>query len=140
MKNFYNLFYDSDYPNANNDADIDIDFELNENPVYCVDDKIFVRFSLPSFQPANDKTGLTELKELEFNFIFSTDPRQSGAIDEVFIKLIGYDDATKIVTLDEIEPESLYWVGRAFMKMAKHFGIDKKELLKRYKVKPKEKL
>lgn len=89
-------------------------------------------FYLNSVQSANGRKGLTELKRIKFTFSADNSLNQegSGFIEDFQLHLEGYEREKQIVTLDDIRPEELFWIGLLFQEIAKDYGITLKQAQK----------
>lgn len=99
---------------------------FNHSNVYGFDKQVSVSFSIDSFQTDNNSKSNTEVSRIHIQMYFQEDAGMSGVIEDVFFTMETRDGKEHIFTVDEIEPEQLYWIGKAFLKIAKHFGISKK--------------
>lgn len=112
------------------DWDTASDPELNQF-VYS-GDYAYVMFDISSFQPVshNHPTRGDLIDRAVFRFFFNQEGDMSGVIEEAFLQITTADGKVHTFEWDEIEPDQLYWIGRAFIKIASHHGVTKESIEK----------
>ena len=101
---------------------------FNRSNIYDNDRITNVQFWIDAFQDSpNGRKGLTEAQRIKFSFSVDQYPDSSGVVNDFQIKIDGYDGHSRIIELDEVDPAQLFWAGKLFLKVAKHYGVDMKQ-------------
>jgi len=103
----------------------------DENEKYGPDvlvfgDKIHTILWLSSLQGSNHKGSNIHIKQLKFDLLFDKDKNMTSEVEEFFIDIETEDDKHKIYTFTEVDPDKLYFFGKALTDIAKHLGAGEK--------------
>ncbi len=108
--------------------DLDDDTVFNRCDNSANDELMSARVFIQGLTGEQPYTYSQDILKLEFNMSFYEDGERTGVVEECFLVIRRANKQSEILRFGEIDPEDLYWAGKAFMNIAKHHGVTKRSL------------
>jgi hypothetical protein len=109
--------------NPPNDSEVH-NTTFNRSGIYDNNRVTYVAFWIDAFQShANGRKGFGEPQRIHISFHVDQDPSMSGTIQNFQVRAETFDRQSMIMDLGEVDPTQLFWIGRLFLKVAKHYEI-----------------
>lgn len=103
------------------------DNEFNESGYYFYNTKQYWEGNIFAYQKNFHISSSIHAQQIELNIIFDDDYQVSRLIDNFILKIKCGNNEYKYYELGEVDPAQLYWLGKAFLKIARHFKVKEGE-------------
>lgn len=103
--------------------------EFNRGNVFEFSGQAHVTFYLENKEYGVIKDGFSRHDRIKVDMFFSEDTDVNGFVD-FLIHHQPVEGEEKLIKLDGVDPESLYYIGRVLTNIAKHFGFNKRSVSK----------